>query len=208
MTIARRVAAACATVAIAVLVATASAAPLPWHRDAIAMLRLSWTARPEWLEQCRAATEEELAQLGPHMRQRLLCEGTPATYRLRIAVDDSVVAEHVVRGGGFRHDRPMHVLVDQTVAPGRRHVRVSLERREASDTTSRANLAAPAAQEDTGLFAGRAAREIAERARRTAAALPPLLVLDTVLDLAPRRVTLVRYDTDRRRLEVSARDNR
>lgn len=198
----RRVSGVLATIGGAVLLAKATALPVPWHRDSTATLRLSWTARPEWIEQCRAATDEELAKVEAHMRQRVVCEGAAATYDLRITVDDAPLAATVVRGGGLRHDRPMHVLMDQPVAPGERRVQVALVRREEHDSGGFSGIIAA---EDTGLFAGRGARELEERARRAAAAVPPRLLLDTLLHLAPREVTLIRYDADRRRLEVRPR---
>lgn len=203
MTTAQRIAGALVTVALASGLALTSALPVPTSREAAAAVRLSWTARPEWIEECRAATEEELARVEVHMRQRVICEGAAASYRLRIRVDGTVVAEHVVRGGGLRHDRPMHVLVEQPVAPGSRHLRIELERREARDSLHGTLPSDLAAVEDTGLFAGRAARELDERSRRAAAAVPPLLMLDTTVELPAQRVVLVRYDPDGRRLVLA-----
>ena len=94
----------------------------------------------------------------------------------------------------------MHVLVNQPVPPGLRRLRVELLRREARDSLRDLVPADLAAVEDTGLFAGRAARELDERSRRAAAAVPPRLLLDTVLQLPAQRVALVRYDPDGRRL--------
>jgi hypothetical protein len=53
------------------------------------------------------------------------------------------------------------------------------------------------------LFAGRAQREAAERSRRARAAVPPLLQLDTTLDVAPGRTAVVSFDAVSRRLRVS-----
>ena len=202
MTTGRQIAGLLGTIVLAGGLALATAIPVPTSREAGAAVRLSWTARPEWIEECRAATEEELARVEVHMRQRVVCEGAAASYRLRISVDDTVVAERVVRGGGLRHDRPMHVLVNQPVAPGLRHLRIELERREVRDSLRGMVPSDLAAVEDTGLFAGRAARELDERSRRAAAAVPPRLRLDTVLQLPAQRVALVRYDPDGRRLEL------
>ena len=79
---------------------------------------------------------------------------------------------------------------------------VAFARRERKDDD--AALAAPRleAESDTGLFAGRAEREVVERARRRRAAIPARLVLDTMLTFAPDRVIVVTFDADRRVLDV------
>lgn len=203
MTTGRRLAGLVGVAVFAAALALGTAAPVPRHRDAGSMVRLSWMARPEWIEECRPATEEELARVEAHMRQRVICDGAAASYALRITVDGDALEERVVRGGGLRNDRPMHVLLDLPVSPGLRRVRVELARREARDSAAGVVASALPAQEDTGLFAGRATRELDERRRRAAAAVPPQLVLDTVVQLAPHRVALVRYRADRRQLELT-----
>jgi len=134
------------------------------------------------------------------MRQRVECEGSFASYVLRVEVDGSLAGESVVRGGGFRHDRPLHVLDDFVVPAGARRIRVSLSRREQADSSAGDSLDTVVADPDTGLFAGRAAREATERARRVRAAIPAQLVLDTTVTLAPRQVGLVTFDPTQRRL--------
>ncbi|MBK9549948.1 MAG: hypothetical protein IPO52_12795 [Gemmatimonadetes bacterium] len=57
---------------------------------------------------------------------------------------------------------------------------------------------------DTGLFAGRSQREVAERARTARAALPGVLLLDTLVELRARRVTLVTFDAEQRILTLRA----
>ena len=66
------------------------------------------------------------------------------------------------------------------------------------DTTRTAST-----EPDTGLYAGRAGREATERRRRTLAAIPPSLTLDTTMIFAPARVVVVTFDADRRRLVVA-----
>ena len=183
------------------VLALSSGTSMPYHRAGMATLRLSWSARPERIESCRAVSHEQLEREEEHMRQRVECEGRFATYALRVEADRRLVAESVVRGAGLRHDRPMYLLRDFAVPSGVRHVRIVFARRERKDKD--AAFAPPSGPEsDTGLFAGRAEREVIERARRRRAAIPASLVLDTVLTFAPDHVIVVTFDAERRALDV------
>lgn len=201
-----------ATTAGLAVLAAASAVRLPWHGADTAALRLSWSARPERIEVCRALSNAEMEALSEHMRQRVECDGRSATYALRLRVDGVRRGDEVVRGGGLRHDRPMHLLQTYEVSPGLRRIQLDFSRREraTADSVSGTSLIAPAA--DTGIFAGRAARETSERGRRVRAAVPPVMTLDTALVFAPQQVILVTFDPDLRRFvvrsETSARSRR
>ncbi len=186
-----------------VLLTRASSAPITFHGSDEARLRLSWSARPERVEVCRAVSAEELAKRPEHMRQREECEGHFATYAMRVDVDDRLADEAIVHGAGLRQDRPIYLLRELGVPTGRHRIRISLTRREKTDGDAAAF--APVAIEagaDTGRFAGRAQREAAEHSRQALSALPPFLALDTVLTLAPRRVTIVTLNPERRILEL------
>ena len=194
-----------ATVASAVAVfflTLASAAPVPYHRAGMSRLRLSWSARPERIESCRAVSHEQLEREEEHMRQRVECEGRFATYALRVEVDGRVVTESMVRGAGLRHDRPMYLLRELALPSGARHVRIAFARRERKDDDATQAASPLGAETDTGLFAGRAEREAVERARRKRAAIPARLVLDTTVTFAPDRVIVVTFDAERRALDV------
>lgn len=173
------------------LIARASAVTLPFHGGDSARLRLSWSARPERIEVCRTLSAEELARREEHMRQRVECDGRSATYTLGVEADGRRIEEAVVRGAGLRHDRPIYLLRDFELSPGTHRVRVTFTRRERTDDDAAAFAPAVSAAVDTGIFAGRAEREAVEHARRARAAIPALLVLDTVLTFAPRRVVMV-----------------
>ncbi|MBK9549949.1 MAG: hypothetical protein IPO52_12800 [Gemmatimonadetes bacterium] len=67
---------------------------------------------------------EELATREVHMRQRLECTGTTASYLLRVQVDGGTVGESVLRGSGLRHDRPIYLLRDYAVPTGLHQLRV------------------------------------------------------------------------------------
>lgn len=198
----RGMGAAIATATAVFLLTLASGAPVSYHRTGMARLRLSWSGRPERIESCRAVSRQELEREEEHMRQRVACEGRFATYTLRVEADGRLVTESVVRGAGLRHDRPVYLLRDLAMPGGVRHVRISFTRRERPDRDAAVGAPTLAAESDTGLFAGRAEREMVERARRKRAAIPADLVLDTVLSFAPDRVIVVTFDADRRLLGV------
>lgn len=193
-----------ATGALFVL-ARASAAPIPRVGAGQARLRLSWSARPDRIEVCRTLSAKELAEREEHMRQAVECDGRVASYALRVEVNGVLLHDAVVRGGGLRHDRALFVLEDIAVAPGLHRVRVAFERRERQARGNEATTAlGDVSQEsDTGIFAGRAGREMTERARRARAAIPPHLMLDTVAQFSSDRVILISLDAERRALRLS-----
>lgn len=193
-----RVAGAAGGLMAAVVLRLLSAADLG-PTGAAAVVRLSWSARPEFIERCRRLTDAELASRPAHMRMRFDCDGEFARYRLRVSLNDAEVADDTVRGGGLRHDRPLQVLREFAATPGSLRLRVELSRLDSLATDSAAAGALRGVAADT-LLAARAAREVDERRRRAAEAIPPILRLDTLVPLAPRRVVLVTYDGANRRL--------
>jgi hypothetical protein len=180
----------------------ASAAPVPFHSANSARLRMSWTARPERIEVCRTLSAAELAEREEHMRQRVDCDGRAATYLLSVEVDGRSVNRSVVRGGGLRHDRPIHLLSDVEIPAGRHHVLVTFTRREKTDDDAAAFRRVKSEAADTGIFAGRAEREAEEHARRAEAAIPPRMRLDTALVLGAGQVVIVTFDPDSRSLAL------
>ena len=113
--------------------AASSALSVPWYGAEAAMVRLSWVARPERIEECRALSESELAARPAHMRQARECQGRSATYRLRVVVDGVPTADLVLEGGGLRKDRAIFALDEFDVRPGRRHLVVQFSRVEPTD---------------------------------------------------------------------------
>lgn len=191
-----------ASTAALLAIARASVAPLPLHEPGMARLRLSWRARPERIEVCRVLSAEELERREEHMRERVECDGRFATYLLRVEADDRVIETDVLRGAGLRHDRPLYLLREYDLTPGRHRIRVSFMRRDARGGGSTVSALPVSGAADTGVFAGRAQREAMEHARRAAAAIPPRLVFDTTLNIAPERVALVTLDPVRRALRL------
>ena len=180
----------------------ASAAPVPQRDVESARLRLSWNARPERIEVCRTRSEEELERREEHMRQRVECDGRFATYELRVEADGRPLHESAVRGAGLRNDRPIYLLREIDIAPGVHRLLVSFVRREKNDETTERVDDDRSPDADTGLFAGRARREVAERARRRRAAIPPRLVLDTTIALHAQRTIVVTFDPAMRALRL------
>ncbi len=148
--------------------------------DDQAVLRLAFSARPERLEHCREVSAAELAARPVHMRQRIECEGRAASYRLRVQLDSQSIADQVLRGGGMRHDRPLSLLVEHLVPPGMHHLDVRLERVEGADTTTVALT------------------DSTRRARQPP--LPASLSLTASPTFMARRVILLTYDIEQRRL--------
>ncbi len=194
--------AAVGTALMLMLVAAASGPEWRYHADDSARLRLSWGARPERIEVCRRLSEAELADRPEHMRQRVECEGTTATYALEIRVDDQLIDTRVLRGGGLRHDRPMYLLDDLVIATGEHHLVVTLTRREEEPDDEVDDDDTVSSVADTGIFAGRAQRELEERDRRNRAAIPASLRLDTTIVFREHEVQLVTFDAERQVLQL------
>jgi len=167
------------------------------HRGDETVLRLTWSVRPERIETCRRVSEAEQADRPAHMRQAVVCEGASATYRLRVWRDDQLLDDEVLRGGGFRNDRPIYLLRDYPASPGTYRLRVEMRRVETVTEDSTGGEAA-----DQGMSLDRGVRETEERARRRVEAVPAELRLDETVEFDPRQVVLVTWDAEARRLRI------
>lgn len=216
--------AAAATLGIVV----ASHVAVPVHPSEAAMLRVAWSARPERVESCRALSDEELSALPQHMRQRVVCEGTTASYRFEVRRDGEIIATSTVRGGGMRHDRQLYVFRELSIPSGRSTLEVSMTRMDSTarptgddddgdgdegegrddgdhgDDADDGDESSPPSRSTAAPTEpdDRARREIDERRRRDEDAVPPSLVLREAVVLAPREVLLVTFDRDARRLHT------
>jgi hypothetical protein len=200
--VARLIVASIASALGLVALSRASTAPLRYHDDDTARIRLSWSARPERIEVCRTLSQKELEEREEHMRQRVDCDGRFATYALLVTVDGRRAINTVVTGAGLRHDRSAYLLRDIDLPSGPHRVVISFTRREKTDDDAAAFAPVASAANDTGLFAGRASREADEHARRARAAVPARLVLDTTISLGARQVAIVTFDHARRVLAL------
>jgi hypothetical protein len=187
-----------------------SRAPYRIRPSEAALIRLAWSARPERIESCREPSEAELARLPAHMRQKVVCEGTSARYRLRVSRDGTPVLDEVIRGSGLRHDRPLYLLRDLPTPPGRHDLEVRFERIDSLNPTALAGPETGERESDSLVWGlpGRDRREQAERERRRREAVPASLSLDQAVVLDPRQVLLVTYDVEERRLVTVAGDSR
>jgi hypothetical protein len=213
MTTRRLVGALVAVLLVAVLIA-ASRARVPAHRGSEAMVRVTLSARPARDEVCRRVSDEELAKLPTHMRQRVICEGVTARYRLEVRRDGRLLESIALEGGGLRRDRQIYHFSETLVPSGRAELEVRLARIDpGSAATDSMPTAAPAdsSRDDADVADGddegddgddRGRRERQERERRVADAMPPSLELLESITLAPREVLLVTYDRSARRLRL------
>lgn len=118
-----------ALLAVVFTLATAwmSRAPVTFTDDDRVLLRLSWRMAGFEVESCRTRSAEELEALPVHMRTAEECVGAVAPYLLRAEVDGRVAVLDTVVAPGARSDRPISVLRDIPLAPGRYEVTVSFD---------------------------------------------------------------------------------
>jgi hypothetical protein len=181
-----------------------SRAPYATGAGGRALLRLSWSGRPQRIERCRRLTEAELAERPAHMRQEVECEGRPARYAVRVALDGRTASLDTVTGGGLRGDRAIHMLREFPLEPGARTVAVEIARidevdEEVEEEEEESDHDDDHDEEDSGP-GDRAVRGREERRRRRLEALPARLELTRSLRLEPGAVVLVTYEPSRREL--------
>ncbi len=199
----RRAAAALFAVTLTAAIVALSRAPFKVTRDDQALLRVSWSGRPERIERCRELSDEELEKVPPHMRQRLECEGRSARYGVRVLSDGAVLSTDTVSGGGLRGDRSIHMLREYPVVPGPHTFAVEVARTDSAGVSEKAEEDAGDARAAEAPSEGqldRGARERQERRRQRQERLPPRLRIDTTVALAPGAVLLISYDPIERRL--------
>lgn len=105
-----------------------------------ALVRFSWRMTVAGDVTCRPRTEEELAKLPVHMRTPEVCTPDPANYLLVMQLDEAAADTLPLLRGGIRGDRPLFVLEERALPPGRHRVRLELQR--SSDASGLGILAA------------------------------------------------------------------
>jgi len=158
-------------------------------------LRLAWRFRSERVSACRKLSDAEQAALPAHMRRKEDCTRGLRPYRLTVQVGApsagvtgeaaAVALVDTVRARGAESDRPLFVFRRIPLAPGRYAVRVEF---------AAVGLGGPAPAGEAG-----------QRSAGSAAAgndSGAVLQLDATLTIGPRRVVLVTYDDDAKRLVV------
>jgi len=159
----RTAVAAVVTLGLAAALAASSGGAWRWYTADATELRLSWSMRPERIEQCRTLDAAELEKRPVHMRRAVECEGRAATYTLLVLAARDTLEEAVVTGGGLRQDRPIFLLRSYSLSPGARQIRVQFTRREPLDSAS------------------------------AGSPIPSPLVLDTTITFEPGAAVLVSY---------------
>ena len=210
-TASRRVAGVVVAVLVAAAIAAGSRVPFTPDTSADAMLRLSWTARPERIEDCRTVGAEELAELPAHMRQPVVCEGVTARYRVDVLRDGLLLATDELRGGGLRSDRQLYHHRELRVPSGRATFEVRVTRTHPDgDAGADDDRDDDDGDDDDGGHddrdRDRAARDDEGRQRRRGEEIPPSLVLTESVTLEPREVMLVLYDRTTRQLRAVRKD--
>jgi hypothetical protein len=104
-------------------IGAASRAPFTPNNSDQALLRLSWRLRGEKIESCRQRTEEELAKLPVHMRTPQECVSRLLSYRLIVRTDKATDTLRFAPAGA-KADRPIFVLHDVELGPGRHEIEV------------------------------------------------------------------------------------
>ena len=112
-------------VALTALLVMASAVPWIVEAEDEALVRLSWRAVGQRVDECRVPTPDELAALPPHMRQKTICEARLTHFMLSVSLDGNPVFEGRIRPSGVREDRPTYVLKEFPLAPGAHRLEVS-----------------------------------------------------------------------------------
>lgn len=117
-----------------------------------------------------------------------ICERGIAPYRLRVAIDDSVVLDETVRAGGVESDRPLFVFHEVAVTRGMHHLSIRFAR----------------AEDGVDKKPGNADEESDNRESHDLRETPRSLTLDDSVTLGSRSVVVVTYDDERRRLTLLA----
>jgi hypothetical protein len=205
MPLIHRAAAALFAFALTAAIVALSRAPFTVAGGGQALLRVSWSGRPERIERCREVSDEELEKVPAHMRQRVECEGRSARYAVIVRGDGRIFSTDTVTGGGLRGDRSIHMLREYAVAPGAHSFVVEVARTDSAGGSVEDEEDAER-EEHNGVEAlpgsrpDRAEREREERQRQRQERLPPRLRMDTTVTLAPGAVLLIGYDPIERRL--------
>ncbi len=216
-------------------IAWLSRAPMALASVDGAIVRISLGARPERIERCITQSDEELEKLAPQMRQRVICEGGSARYRLELRLGNDVLLSEVLRGGGLRHDRPIYLFREVPVPAGGVSLRLDMTRidtvpaqterdgddrgddrsDEHSDDDRRGDDDRPRDDHDdrrdeddrgrAGGVSGRDARDRDERRERRGQSVPAALQLHVEETLSPGDVLLLTYDPATRRLRAVRR---
>jgi hypothetical protein len=138
------------------------------------------------------------------MRQRVVCTGAAARYRVDVLRDGRLLRSDVIRGGGLRHDRQLYQFRELRVPAGRSLIEVRVSRLDSTTMAPGDDVRAATTTEvpEDGESADLERRELEARGRLRADEMPASLVLREPVVLAPREVMLVSYDRVAHRLRT------
>jgi hypothetical protein len=108
-----------ATAALTVPFAALTRAPWTPSGAGDAVLRLSWRMSISARGECRPRTQAELDALPVHMRTPEVCAADTSTYVVITRLDDNAPDTLQLLRGGVKGDRPLFVLEDRRLPPGR-----------------------------------------------------------------------------------------
>jgi hypothetical protein len=102
---------------------------VPWLAEPAdqALIRLSWRAAGERVEECREPSAAEQAALPAHMRLPSICERRLFPFRLVVRIDGSERASELLHARGASEDRPTTVFRDFRVEPGAHRLEILFE---------------------------------------------------------------------------------
>jgi hypothetical protein len=177
-------------VALAAALAVVGLSRVPYDATVgdLAVIRLSWRIPGERVLECRRLSAEELERLPAHMRREEVCEGRGVPYHLRVSLDGRIVVDETVRASGAREDRPLYVHRELLVPAGAYLVEVSFEREGEESPPEAGHRISGARSNEAG-----------------GSTVPGRLALAASVRLAARDVSLITYDSDRRRLAARGR---
>lgn len=124
------------TSAMTLIVAALARAPYTPPGAEEAMLRFSWRLSVPANENCRPRTQAELDALPAHMRTAEVCTRDEAAYSLVTRIDEAAPDTVQLLRGGLKGDRPLFVLREHALPPGRRRIRVELRREVPSSAST------------------------------------------------------------------------
>ncbi len=128
---------------------------VPWLAEPAdqALIRLSWRAAGDRVEECREPSADEQAALPAHMRPQSICERRLLPFRLVVRIDGMERASELLHASGANEDRPTTVFRDFRVEPGPHRLEIRFQGEGAPGASAMAHP--PLRLEETVLLAPR-----------------------------------------------------
>jgi formate hydrogenlyase subunit 6/NADH:ubiquinone oxidoreductase subunit I len=91
------------------------------------ILRVALRLPPQYTEECRNLSKEEIEKLPIHMRKNKECKKTPVDYKLKLWIDDREVWQADVKSPGLSADKPYIVDYDMNIDSAKHKVKMILD---------------------------------------------------------------------------------